>query len=450
MTAFLGLGVQQWKIQSAILESISSGSQERNIENLISFYEFAESIYNHSIHGRIILNDGIGLMNNENFSITGEEFITITVINSDNQSFEYKFMISNIELEVKSDSSDSAALVIQLISVDTFTNTFSYKSRGYINNTIKDIVTRILDEELESTVNRNIFMDTEGVRTIGFTKLRPFEKINMLLQQSFENTTQSPSSTFFFYEDRSGYNFRSFENIISESKSNTSPITLSYSQLAGTQFVSNSSFVPIKSYLPTTRMDNFSRLSNGFYSSEIYRFDFLQKRVTNEYYNAYKDVKNFEHVTGDSQNTNSFTLNVSEEFAEKIAKAGSYTYFIPWSSENNDMTYKWFQYSTPLLMLLQENTLNLVTEGIFNIKIGDPVNIEIGDNRPPNDPTKDLDMRYSGRYIVQSINHTYNLGEYGDLKYNSNISVTRELMPIPQSIHNKQVPGNINIPSLRT
>jgi hypothetical protein len=195
-------------------------------------------------------------------------------------------------------------------------------------------------------------------------------------------------------------------------------------------------------------MNNFERLSNGFYASEIYKFDFLQKRVTNEYYNAYEDIKKYEHVNGSSNDQNSYTLNVSETFAEKVAKAGSYTYFIPSSSDNNDLTYKWFQYATPLLMLMYENTLNLVIDGSFNIRIGDPVMIEIGDNRPTNDPNKQLDMRYSGRYIVQAINHSYNLDELGDLKYNASISVTRDLMPIPQEIHNRQMEGTTAIPSL--
>jgi len=272
----------------------------------------------------------------------------------------------------------------------------------------------------------------------------------MIASQAFEKNTSTLSSTYFFYETREGYNFRSIENIIFESRSNTQPFVYAYSQLANRNFFVDRTIArPIKSIVPTTRMTNLDRLASGFYGSEVIRFDFLQKRITSENYTAVNDIKNFQHVIGEPNDTSKYTLNVSEVFATKVAKASNFTYFIPWSSDEGDLTYKSLLYSAPYLTLLRENTLEIVVDGTLRLKIGDPINVEITDNRPSIDVGKDLDSRYSGRYVVQSINHLLTVNDFGSFVYNNSLSISRDLIPISQSVINQQTPEGVDIPVLR-
>jgi hypothetical protein len=441
------------KITKALLKSINKvneSTQELDLRKYITSFQFTTTLTSPTIYGNIVINDYDGLMNNEKLVITGEEFIEIELENVEDTKFSYKFVVASVDLEIKDESGDSAILIISLISVDFFSNSFGFKSRGYVNISITDIIKKILSDELQSEINIQNFEDTLGTRTFGFTRIRPLEKIEILKQQSYSKNDYI-FSKFFFYETKNGYNFRSFENIVNESNANTQPLTYMYSEAAAFKKFSNPFFRNIKTYESTTRSNNFDRIINGFYGSETYRFDFNTKRVTTEYFNAFEDIKKIAHVGTTDKSLDGLTLNTSENFAKSLAKAGPYTYFLPWNSENgvNDLTYKYYQYTKPFEQLLKENTLNIVIDGTFLIELGDPLIIEITNNYHPNNINSSKDMRYSGRYIVQGINHIIQQkDQYGAFYHDTSISLVRDLIPIPQDIYNEKRFGGYDINTL--
>ena len=211
------------KINKALLtpiNKVNDSVQELSLIKYIISFEFTTRMDNHTLFGTLILNDYDGIMNNEMFTITGEEFVIIEMENIEGTKFYYKFVVGGIDLEVKNESGDSALLILSLVSVDFFSNSFLFKSRGYVNLNITDIVKKILDEELRSEIPLETFEDTLSSRTFAFTKIRPFEKIEILQQQSYSKNDYL-FSKFFFYETKTGYNFRSFEDIIKKSNANT-------------------------------------------------------------------------------------------------------------------------------------------------------------------------------------------------------------------------------------
>ena len=208
------------QITKAVLESIANdtgGTRSVDITNLIRYYEFSESLFSSTLHGKLIVFDGVGLLNNETFTITGEEFLTIGIQTGEDKLFEYKFVISNIDIESKSESGDSAVIVLTLLSIDQFSNLFTFKSKGYRDSSITDIVRSILITELgtQIKIDDERFVQSTGNKTFAFTKIRPLEKIEILKQQAFQES-ETLSSTYVFYEDREGYNFRPIEQIIEQ------------------------------------------------------------------------------------------------------------------------------------------------------------------------------------------------------------------------------------------
>lgn len=439
-------------ITSAILESIANdigGNKSIDITNIIQYYEFTESLFSPTIHGKLIIADGIGLLNNESFTITGEEFLTIGITTGEDLFFEYKFVISNIDSEIKAGSGDASLITLTLLSVDGFTNLFTFKSKGYRDISITDIVKSILLTELNTQVpiEDDKFIQTTGTRSFAFTKIRPFEKITILTQQAHEQTDYL-SSTYVFYEDRKGYNFKSIERIIEASRANTEPLTYEYSQLAPMFFITQPNKRLIRELLPASRMNSYSRLVNGFYNTNVTRFDFVHNRTTQENFNAYEDARKFAHMIGEQNNNNAYTLNVSEAFAQRVAAASDYTCLLPWNSDINDQTYKNIVFSRPFMQLLNENTLSMVIDGSLAFDLGDPLLIQITDNRPINDPEKTIDPRYSGKYFVTAINHSIGMEGSGDSVYTCSVTLTRDLMPISQDIYNQQTTGEFDIPNL--
>lgn len=446
----------QTTIKKALLESIALGSSNEtsiDITPLIVSYQFTESINSYNYYGKLIINDGVGLMNNDTFTITGEEFVTIEIEtgeeDTDRNIFKYRYVVTGIDLEIKNDSGDSATIILNLMSVDGFQNLFTFKSRGYSNKTITNIVKDILASELnttESVDDANFYPSTDN-RTFAFTKIRPFEKIDILRQQAYTDTPYL-SSTFMFFENRKGYNFKPLEILINEAKANSAPLVYSYSQLASSVgFVyPNQRF--IRTLVPTSRSHNYTRLTSGFYRTTVDRFDFLQKRITSERFDAYKDFKKYGNFTQAPQQQLQYSLNVSELFAERVARASDYSYLIPWNSESNDYTYKHYVFSGPYVQLLLENSLDIVIDGTLLIEVGDPLVIKITDNRSTSDITTSDDKRYSGTYMVMSVSHSINVNDGGDYTHTCSLNLVRDLVPIPQQYYDQQVQGSINIPIL--
>ena len=106
-------------IESAYLET--NNSKMDIVKNIIS-YEFTESIFSYTMYGTIIINDNADLLNKNYFKFNGEEKITITVKNLENNVFTYTWILADVELENKNTMADNAIVVISLVTKDFFKN----------------------------------------------------------------------------------------------------------------------------------------------------------------------------------------------------------------------------------------------------------------------------------------------------------------------------------------
>jgi len=405
-------------------------SNERfNILDKILSFEFTESLFSHTIYGSLILTDDSNFLNKNLLRTHGEILCEIKIKNIEDEIFEYIFVIGNVELEIKNEIADGAVAVLSLISRDFFRNLYRFKSKGYVNLPITDIIKQILNEELNTDIEmkEENFHNSDDKSTYGFTKIRPFEKIDILKQKAY---SQNPSvtSTYLFYENRDGYNFQTFETIIMNNMK-TKVEDYIYSQNMSQNKFTNPLFRGIKSFIPTSRNNNVTKITNGLFSSEIYRFDFNTKRISVEEFNLHDDSKDFKHI--DNNVDGKINIKMTDSFREDIKKNGKYTYFIPWNSENTttDYTYKHYQYSKPFLYLINENTLDILIDGNLKLKLGNPVNISIWKNimRAGNMNEDLLDTRYSGRYLIHTITNTiFKTDRKSPFLHESSVSLTRD------------------------
>ena len=420
-------------IQSAV---IHNDNYKEDILPFINAYEFTQSLFSPTIYGSLTINDSNDLLGNKFFNTNGENFVTISIRNVEDIVFEYKFILADIDLEIKGEIADSAIVVVSLISPDFFRNSYMLKSKGYVNLTISEMIKRILKEELNSTIKyqelndpRESYTEQEATVTFAFTKIRPFEKIEILKNQAF-GESDSVASTFLFYETINGYNFISYEHIINNTYSVKNPPNYVYSENMSTEKFRNPLYLGIKSFEATPRNNNLNRVINGMFSSEIYRFDFNTKRITVQQFNLDDDIKKFKNIYNDE----TINLSYTEQFAKDVRENGKYTYFIPWDSSvgRNDMSYKHFQYSRPFINLLDENTLNIFVDGNLKLNLGDLITTTIWKNKMRFDKSDDyVDNRYSGKYIIQALNNTIYKGEMQGVWYHdTSISLIRDFTPL--------------------
>lgn len=400
-----------------------------DIRSIVASIQITASISTATMFAKMMLGDGIDFLNNPLFAFTGEEFINVSFRRSNtNQRFNYKFVVATLDSEIKSGAGDSSVFVLTLLSVDTFIDSGALKSKGY-TGTITQIIRSILETELktEIPINNERFVNTVDDNTFAFTEIKPFEKIDILQTRAFR---ESPSITsiFMFYENRSGYNFEPFEDMMTRAESNTNVITYTSTPLESID--RETEFNAILNFAPRSTFNNHRRMYHGLYNSNVKHFDFLTKNVTKEEISLLENIDQLLHL-------NRPDPGVSTSFSEKIKALGSLTYFIPFDSSTNDRTKDVLLNNSPFSILLDENTLLVKTFGNLLYDVSDPVNVVILDNNSLQNENKKEDPRYSGKYIIHTITYEISVVQTGYLMYN-NMLLIREGALRNTDFYNKQ------------
>jgi hypothetical protein len=413
-------------------EKFDSG-RRIDLRAIVGSMRITLGINSHTIFANLMLVDNINLLNNDTFAFTGEEFIHITFRSRGTDNiFSYKFIVSKMDIELKSPSGDSSTFILTLLSVDSFINASAFKSKGYAG-TITSIIRQILETELNSEIqiNENRFVDTEESNTFGFTEIKPFEKIDILKLRAYSKS-QSITSNFFFYENRLGYNFETFENMIERAASNTTVIEYTHTPLAVIDRETN--FNTILNFSPRSTFNNHRRLYHGLYNSNVKALDFLTKGVTKTELSLLEKFEEVPHL-------NRSDPGISSTFSDKIKNIGSLTYYVPFDSSTNDNTPDVLLNNSPFSILVDENSLLIKTFGNLTYDIGDPLNVVILDNETLDNENKKEDPRYSGTYIIHSISYEIGIDEHGYTMFN-NMLLIREGALRNADHYNKQYTTN--------
>lgn len=410
-----------------------------DIRSIVASIEFTVSLSSPTIFAKMMLIDNVDFLNNSIFTFTGEEFINLSVRRyGTDYKFSYKFVVSTLNAELKSISGDSSVYTLTLLSVDSFVNASSFKSKGY-TGTITEIIQNILESELNTNIPINRFTDSVDGQTFAFTEIKPFEKISILTPRA---CLDSPSITsiFMFYENRSGYNFEPFENIMDRANSNTNITTYINTPLESVN--REDSMNSILSYLPRGTFDNHKRLYYGLYNSNVKTFDFITKTVNKQELSILEKSDSLKHL-------NRSDTGISSNFSEKIKNVGSLTYFIPTDSSILDRTSRSLLNNSPFSLILQEEALTIKTFGNLAYDVGDPLNIIILDNNQLYNDNKKEDPRYSGKYIIHSITYDIGINQHGYTMFN-NILLIRDGSLRTLEFYNKQYTlGDIDIEAVK-
>lgn len=371
-----------------------------DISSIVAGINITSALNHQTISGNMSIVDNLNLLNNEQFSFVGEEFIDITIRKPQSEDeVRYKFIAASLDQELKSSTSDGALFTVTLLSVDSFVNAGSFKSAGY-RGTGSDIVKSILTQELRTEVEMDDanFEEPDGELSYAFTKIKPFEKISILTNQCYKNKP-SLTSTFMFYENRKGYNFETYERIMERAIANNDVITYTHTPLSYIDRETNIN--SILSYNAKGTFNNFKRMYHGMYNTEILNFNFITKELRSETFNLLENIDNTLHL-------NRADPGASDIFRQSASTLGAFSYLVPFDSSRDDNTGKAILYSSAFSLLLSENTLTVKTFGNLGLDVGDVVNIEILDNAATTDSDKGLDPRYKGKFIVFAL--TLNLG----------------------------------------
>ena len=360
-----------------------------------------------------ILN-GLPIRGGESVSMEIETVSGTFLLDGENAMYVYK--VSNIKAEHTNES-----FTLHLVSREGLTNETVRCQTVYRGN-LKNTVTKILKDDLKTNKfkDENIEQTSNSYSFIGNNK-KPFHTLIWLGPKSVSTISGGPTGTsggdqsgiakgtagFFFYENKDGFNFRSIDSLVSNTRieasiSNKKKVyNYSYNQFVIEHNNLNNNF-NINNYNFEKNIDLMKSLRVGMYSNKTYFYDLYSNSLDLYKYTIKDQVKS---KLGASEG-----IVVSDEFGDsitrimvKVADRGILNTDGSVSDKlrsGADMSMAYSRYN-----LLFSQAININVPLNINLKCGDIIYAQFPKMEPAN--TGEVDPEQSGFYLIKELRHHF-------------------------------------------
>lgn len=436
----MALASQSLKYNYVDIQSPQSGTKPFDLTGHLEYIEYFENILSPTITMNIKLRSTYNFVSN--LPIRGGEMIAIDLDTLLDKNFKFGKSTKEGGIEpgsgelyvYKMENLDSPSMAqsftLKVTSPEYFSNETTRCMKKYKSATIDKHVEDILENTMKVKKSRigQIDQTTNTYSFLGNTK-KPFHTIEWLCPKSIASSKQGVSGEgeyaeavgtagYFFYQTREGFQFRSIEGLVSNTRSN---IGLSDVKEQGVEIHGPYQYQGLGAVGNAYRLEENFRinyfhidrgsdirksLSVGQFANKTLFFDSLTQRVSQYDYQLEKHVENrlgsSKEADGSKlpapNNVKSLTsrlfVRISDHGALGIGTGGLGTS----GRDEADMAKSFSRYNA-----LFSQSLNIQIPLNTNIKAGDLINCifpEMNDGQSTN-----LDAQVSGNYLIVRLNH---------------------------------------------
>lgn len=366
-----------------------------NPADQITFIDIYEDFNSPSLYAEITFSDNINLIND--FPIIGEEELQIT-FQTPGLAYPttyklYSFSVSNIQ---QSENSKGFEYVVKFTSKEQLVQGNINILQSYKEN-INDIVKNIFDRYLST--DKVVSIDPcKGNEPITFPKLTPFSAIDMLRQRAVH--PKYLSSSFVFYENQDGFNFKCIEQLIDDGKPNIASKKFYY--FSGGKTSTNSEALMFRNIIEFEnifRADVTDLIQEGGLKNRVKSFDLFTKNVSDVEFDATKKFNSF--VSLDKKNTLSVSDNIVKDFANKP----TFNFFIPKDSNRNDnFLDNMMGARLSFLKMFNANVVRIYVPGDSSLKVGDVIELNLPKSSGTT-KTPESEELVGGNYVISRLRH---------------------------------------------
>lgn len=340
------------------------------------------------------INDAIGLL--RTFPIIGDEMIELEFQTPGRDVYKAKFRVYEVVVGSATDNQSAIGYTLNCVSEEAFKNSVFNVDKGY-KDTIDNIIHDIVHDSLKS--KKKIFFEpSKGVQEITFTRRKPFEGINMLRRRAVSQ--KYTSSTYFFFENKYGYNFNTLEGLMDQNKGKKGDKIFTRHQVTNDENQNPQNFRQIISYNVGRQFNMLSSLSlgalNGIHQTfDIFRKEFKEKKYTIKDFPEFKNAEekgavspfDTRTITEFSKDTSTYYFNISNSSAPD-------TYL-------NDALMKKIAFTSIQL----NGSIDIQAHGDSSMTIGDVIELKM----PRSDGTTKRNVSQeplqNGNYILTKMHH---------------------------------------------
>jgi hypothetical protein len=401
--------VDEIKIFSA---SVPNGQDIRLMYDSFSIFE---DILMPVTTGRIVIKDGINMYSQ--LGINGTEFIKISFKKPGEDEIAYSkmFRIYAVTDRQHLQNTQAQTYVLHFCSEELIFSNQQYVSKSLKNKSVTDHVIGILKDYLKvpnsKLINKN-FEPSYGRTDYLFTLYKPIEAINKLSEYAY-----SPNkSTFLFFENSEGFNFKSIESLASSDAA----VDLNYSTARianSTDEAAYKNITDINSFVFNSVFDMLKNTEKPMFAGTLYTLDLVRQKYSQKRINAFNAIPEqvrLEKALNFSDAKNRNNKRVYEEYQNNIKYAltnfgqTNVPYMIERGyRENNTNIEEVLMQRKMQLNALFNTSVKCVVPGNPAYTIGYSVNFNMPAFVPEEPNERLLDPFYSGKYLITKVRHTF-------------------------------------------
>jgi len=385
-----------------------------------------ESINNKCLSGDITLVDSLNVANH--LPLTGFERIEFTFFTpSSNRGFNfseksghpmYVYKIANrVETNPR-----TQAYTLFFTSKEMIKNEQVRCSQAF-DTTFDNVIIELLRNQNYLNSKKMLTIEeTKGVHKVVCPRQRPFRFIDYLSKNS--QSLKYDNASMYFYETAYGFVYQSIESMLAIGNTVARPVVAKFVSKP-TNMGADKNIIELMQIAEDVKVisqyDTLKSLRNGVYASRLVTHDLFEKRfkeVDFDYHNSFEKSFHTEHDGKGAKTYNKFATPLfpfeNNKFLSDNAEGTLYyqsetkkvhnTTELP-NSENI------LQKSLSQKSMFDSMKIAMTVPGFTGLSCGDLIAYEMPSYEPSDkkDPLE-IDPYMSGRYLVESIRHTFNVG----------------------------------------
>ena len=395
-----------------------------SIKTLVLEMNIYESLEGPGIYGNIIVADGQAVLTH--LPLTGYEQIEFKLATPGcSRGYDFSTKTGHpmhiYKISDRTPTTPNSQIYILHFCSKEMLNNEMVRVNKTLTGSVDQMVIDIFRNDIESTKNL-IVEETKGIHKFVMPRMKPFKAISKLA--SCAEPLKYASSGMLFYEDATGYRFRSIENMLAIAGS-ARPVVAKFQQkprnvkggTGETDIIKE--MQTVDAYQVKDQFDTLKNLSNGVYASKMITHDIFNKTFTEldfDYNTYFPTIFHTEHdgKGGLVDNKGQLPLfNYKDDKMISDKSEGTLNFVSTTEKLQNDYEGPEGERIMPTSMAqklsFKSQVLSLDCKGFTGLSVGDLCSFEIPAYEPAGtDNPLHIDPYMSGRYIVRRIHHKIN------------------------------------------
>jgi hypothetical protein len=377
------------------LTIVTSTGDAVDVKPIMLSLDIYEDIFSPCMTGQLVLGDGADIISN--YQLHGNEYLLLSVDKpSLNQPITKTFRIYKIANRKMSDTALQNYTIFFCSEELVLTAQMSV-SQSYKGVRISDIVNDILTKKLKvnSSKMSGIFESTTGNFDFIIPRMQPLEAIQWLAPRAYN----SNENLFLFFENRDGFNFTSYENLLKVPP---------YAQYSRNVKVDQDPAKNIFGYNDLKVIYDFDIIKSlrfGAYATTLVTVDTISRKQTAMSF-GYGNVRKTGLLNGnipDSGLQNRFGKKLQDATSSMIKVVSSYD-SDPTQNPRNDMN--WLPQQIARLGQIHNFKILMSIPGDVLVKAGRVVTIAMP-KMVPQQKNIEIDNIRTGNYLISAVHHSF-------------------------------------------